>query len=494
MDQKGVRSLKNFIQRHLGMIKTIGGVFFLVITFAAIMGVNSTVGIEKDKTSEPDKLVPASTSAAAAKNSAKIKIKEEKPSQPSEQERKSALIEEADLFAASYDYDKAMETIKTWPDYGNDPVLKNKLMDYETVKATLVEVDLNEVTHVFYHSLVVDPQRCFANQENDRQAAGNNQWMTTIEEFKKITQEMYNRGYVLVSIHDLAQETTAADGNRVFAPGKIMLPPGKKAFVLSVDDLSYYHSYVGYGFASKMILKDGKLKNEYINENGETEIGDFDVVPILDRFIEEHPDASYRGARGSIALTGYNGILGYRTDQSYQDVPVDLDADKAVWLQEHAAFSLDQERAEAKRVADAMKAEGWEFANHTWGHLKVGEASLERLIADTQKWKQNVEPIVGSTDTIIFAHGEDLQQWGDYDKSNEKFQYFYQEGFRFFCNVDSNQYQFHMGDTYIRQGRRNLDGYRIYFNAIGEMNSLSDLFDANQVIDPLRPPVHRLEN
>ena len=45
-----------------------------------------------------------------------------------------------------------------------------------------------------------------------------------------------------------------------------MLPPGKKAYVLSLDDLSYYHSYDGRGIASKMVLdENGKPDCEYTN-------------------------------------------------------------------------------------------------------------------------------------------------------------------------------------------------------------------------------------
>lgn len=488
MDKKGVSSKKKARQQNL--IKALGSVVVLAVIVAAIFGLKSVVSIDKKESEDDSKAVAASTNAVNDKE--KVEPKDEEPSVSDQEMMKTALVEEADLLAASYDYDNAIEKIKTWPDYEKDSTLTGKITEYETTKASCVEVNLDEVTHVFYHSLVVDPVKCFSNQDSDAQAAGNNQWMTTVDEFKKITQEMYDRGYVLVSLHDLAQETTDESGNTVFEKGKIMLPPGKKAFVLSIDDLSYYHSYDGYGYASKMILVDGKPKNEYINDSGAVEVGDFDVVPILDSFIEEHPDAAYQGAKGIIALTGYNGVLGYRTDQSYQDAPDDLYADKVAWLQDNPDFSLEKEREEAKKVADAMKAEGWEFASHTWGHLRVGSSSLERLQTDTAKWKENIEPIVGPTDTIIFAHGEDLQGWGDYDKSNEKFQYFYNQGYRFFCNVDSNQYRLHVGDTYVRQGRRNLDGYRIYFNAIGEMDSVSDLFDAKEILDPLRPPVQRL--
>ncbi len=285
---------------------------------------------------------------------------------------------------------------------------------------------------------------------------------------------------MLVDLHDLVNETTDENGNVRMEKAELMLPPDKKAFVLSVDDLSYYHSYDGYGYASKMVLdEDGKPTCEYIQRDGTTVVGDYDVVPLMNKFIEEHPDASYRGARGTIALTGYNGILGYRTDITYQTVPADMNADKRKWLEEHPDFNLETER--------------WKFASHTWGHLKVGEASMERLRADTEKWKENVEPLVGGTDTIIFAHGQDLAEWTTgYTPDNEKYNYLKGQGFNYFCNVDSQQYAVQITDSYFRQGRRNLDGYRIYYNSIGEMDSLSDLFNASEVIDAKRPPVPRL--
>ncbi len=38
--------------------------------------------------------------------------------------------------------------------------------------------------------------------------------------------------------------------------------------------------------------------------------------------------------------------------------------------------------------------------------------SLERLQADTQKFKENVDPLIGETDMIIFAFGADLTEVG----------------------------------------------------------------------------------
>ena len=55
-----------------------------------------------------------------------------------------------------------------------------------------------------------------------------------------------------------------------------------------------------------------------------------------------------------IALTGYDGILGYRTDIAYK-THENLTADQQAWLDAHPDFNWDDECAEAKKVADAIK-------------------------------------------------------------------------------------------------------------------------------------------
>ena len=62
-----------------------------------------------------------------------------------------------------------------------------------------------------------------------------------------------------------------------------------------------------------MILdSQGKVTCEYVQQDGSTVTGDYDLVPILNRFIEEHPDFVYKNARPTLCLSGYNGILSGR--------------------------------------------------------------------------------------------------------------------------------------------------------------------------------------
>ena len=399
-------------------------------------------------------------------------------------QRKKDSIAEAERMALSYDYEGAIELIKSIEGYDQDADLIAKIANLEAEKSTLVPVNMNEITHIFYHSLVVDPERGFAG--NDSAAAGFKQWMTTVYEFNQITQAMYDNGYVIVDLHDLVTQTVDADGTVHFKTNQIYLPEGKKPVVLSLDDLSYYHSYDGRGMASKMVLDaNGEPTCEYMQADGMVVTGAYDCVPLLDQFIAQHPDASYKGAKGTIALTGYNGILGYRTDIAYK-TGENLTSDQSAWLAAHPDFNWDNECAEAKKVAEAIKANGWEFASHTWGHMAIGDAGMERIKADTEKWKAYVEPLVGPTDTIIFAHGQDLGDWTGYAADNEKFLYMKSQGYNYFCNVDSAQYFLQIRDNYVRMGRRNLDGYRLWNDVHGSVNRTSDLFDASQILDSAR--------
>lgn len=414
----------------------------------------------------------------------------ETQTQTETEDRAKKILEEAELLAAGYDYDAAIDKIKSMSGYEQKPELMKAVTEYTTAKAGCVAVDVDTVPHIFYHSLVNAPEIAFdAVTQGQQQAEGMNAWMTTIDEFDKITQQMYDNGYVFVRLRDLVTETKDAEGNVTFTRNEnLMLPPGKKPVVLSVDDLSYYHSYEKASYPDKLVLDaGGSVKCHYVKPDGTEETGDFDVVPRLNAFLEKHPDGAYRGARGMIALTGYDGVLGYRTDTAYK-TGENLGTDQSAWLAANPAFNWNAEVAEAKKIAEAVKESGWEFASHTWGHLSVTNKTVDELKTDNEKWVETVQNIVGPVDTIIFAHGNDIGDWHDYSPDNEKFQYFKSAGYNYFCNVDGSvPYWVQIRENYVRQGRINLDGYMLYRASQGQTDVISQMFDAKQVFDPKRP-------
>ncbi|MFR8548237.1 MAG: hypothetical protein ACLVEV_06400, partial [Lachnospiraceae bacterium] len=163
------------------------------------------------------------------------------PAEPSTENASDAssgsVLEQARYLAAGYDYDGAIELLKTVPSYESDPEISAAISEFETAKASCVAVDVTTVPHIFYHSLINDTDRAFnVSVLGQGQVDGMNAWMTTIEEFDKITQTMYDNGYVFVRLRDLVVESTDANGNVTFSPNtNLMLPPDKKAVVLSID-------------------------------------------------------------------------------------------------------------------------------------------------------------------------------------------------------------------------------------------------------------------
>lgn len=382
-----------------------------------------------------------------------------------------SLLSRARTLAAGYDYDGAVELLRSDSEYAADPQVLEAIAGYETTKEGLVRANVGKVTHVFFHSLIVDNKKAF---DGDADEKGYNQVMTTVGEFNKILQTMYDKGYVLVRLHDLAYETTDENGNTVMKAGDIMLPEGKIPFVMSQDDLCYYPYMTGDGFATRMIIgENGKPTCEMKMDDGSVSVGSYDLVPILEDFIQEHPDFSYKGARAVLAFTGYEGILGYRTAGSYADSP-----------------TYEQDRQEAAKVAQCLKDNGWELASHSWGHLNLGTIDMERFKKDVDKWEKEVDSLIGPTDIILYPFGADIGDWHPYTTENERYNYLHSVGFRYFCNVDSNEYWVQIGDDFLRQGRRNLDGYRMWKDITAEDPSrrkLDDLFRAEDVFDKDRP-------
>lgn len=401
------------------------------------------------------------------KNSKPNKIKEEKT-------QKEQLLAQAKVSAEQYDYQKSITLLKQ-SDISKDVDIQSAIDTYEKQMKNLVTwPDNSQISHLFFHSLIVDPSKAF---DGDDMTQGYEDYMVTTNEFKKIINQLYERGYVLLNLENIAK----LDKKGKMVNQDIKLPPGKKPMILSQDDVSYYEYMKNDGFAKNLTLDaNGNVTNTYVNEKGKAVQGAYDLVPIVDNFVKKHPDFSYKGAKGIISLTGYSGVLGYRTSES--DYGPNSD-------EPNPNIKKDQQQAE--KVANALKKEGWRFASHTWGHLNAKEVSLDHLKKDTFKWKKEVEPIVGPTDTIIFAFGSDIGDWKQY--SNDKYHYLKSQGFNYYANVDASKaYWSQLGPDYFRQARINVDGLRMREALTGENNVLKQFFDVKQSFDSLRPTAKKL--
>lgn len=189
------------------------------------------------------------------------------------------VLAEAKHLAAQYDYDKAIAAVTGFAGWENVPELQQAKADFEAQKAQAVRyADPTTIPHIFFHTLIADTARAF---DGDPEQGGYNQFMATIKEFNAVLQSLYERGFVLVDIHDVAGPQQQADGSTKYVAGDIYLPAGKKPIVLSQDDVCYYEYMTdsdsdgkpdkgGDGFASRLLVKDGKLTCEYVDADGQT--------------------------------------------------------------------------------------------------------------------------------------------------------------------------------------------------------------------------------
>ena len=438
-------------------------VLFLILLIAGV-----AFGVKKLRGAKPDKPESSVTETAEGAGG-------ENPEETVSEVTKTALeeiMEKAERLSLMYDYDEAIRLISENEEASASEEGKAAVAKYEELKAACVRQDISQITHVFFHILIPEDSmdKVF---DGDREQRGYNLVMTTETEFRRILQSMYDRGFVLVRLHDMAYEVDDPEnGGKKMVEGDIMLPEGKKGFVMSQDDVCYYEYMEDDGFANRLVIgEDGRVTTQRDYEDGTSDIGSYDLIPILNDFIDEHPDFSYRGAKAVIAVTGYNGVFGYRTDTAYEGVNPNIEEDKK----------------KVTEIARALRADGWELASHSWGHRYYGQISMSDLQADNGKWQERVAPLIEGSDIIIYAFGDDVADWHPYKTENERFMLLWRSGFRYFCNVDSNRVWVQKGNDYLRQGRRNLDGQRMWQDLSTGSDHLSDLFDVKEVFDQGRP-------
>ena len=326
------------------------------------------------------------------------------------------------------------------------------------------------VEHLFFHPVVAYPELAF---DGDAEANGIDDYMVTADEYKKILQSVYDRGYILVDIADVWSETTDENGNAKMVRNTLYLPEGKKPLILSFDDTNYYEYMLSNGFAWKLIIgDDGKIASYGKDPQGNDVVSrDLDAIPILDKFVEEHPDFSPFGAKGCLSLTGYEGILGYRTQ-----------TDTKSWTDEQEA-NRQKEREAVKPIIAELKRTGWTFGSHTWGHTRLGGSkSLDTIQADTQRWADEVGSLVGPTNVLFYPHGE-RPDGDDWQKTGPIFRYLQSQGFRIFCSVGINSFSYIKKDiSAVICDRLHPDGTTLR-GTDKVLGWYSQFYDARDIID-----------
>lgn len=375
------------------------------------------------------------------------------------QEEVDTLLDKAGKLYHGYDYQAAIDAIDSFSgDVYEFPDLLEIRDNAATAQQSLVAwSDPTKIVNLGFHILVADGAKAFADKENGTMYKWN---FLTVSEFSAILEQLYAGGYVLVDLDDVITRVTLADGTTSYSANTIYLPQGRTPIMISQTQVNYYSYMVdtnddgapdqSTGFAYQLTPD---LKNKILTIDGEL-TGNYDLVPILEDFIAKHPDFSYRGARATIGVNGYDGVLGYRNKQL----------------------------GDAEAVVNALRAAGYTIACNTYANKAYGLIGPESISKDLTGWTDNIKPIVGNVDVLCFAKNSDIAEAGlDYD--GEKYQVLKDAGFRWYLGFcEDGEPWVNIGADYVRIGRLMVTG-----NAMSITPELYEgLFDVATVMDSVR--------
>lgn len=312
--------------------------------------------------------------------------------------------------------------------------------------------------------LIIRPDVAF---DGDGYAATADDAMMTATEFSRMIEQLYANDFILID-SDLIY-----DQDRSLRP--LMLPPGKKPLVLVIDALNYYASRRETGNAWDLSLnEEGEVCAVYPDEQGSLTLDrNGEMIGLLDQFVREHPDFSLNGAKGTLSLTGYEGIFGKVTDPNQLE-----DRNRALLENGHAAVDLSADdmaaaREEVRAIIDRLHSTGWRFASSTYGYINASQHPMERIVDDTGKWLDQVGTLTGPVTMLNYPNGAFIQG------SDDRAAWLREQGFILFAGQGTRAY-FYEGRDYYYVDKTPINGFTLRNS---EAYDLDRLFDAEVVYD-----------
>lgn len=375
------------------------------------------------------------------------------------------LLLQAQAAAENYDFEQAAAIVAAFSGNRADfPQLESAYQSYlETINSMVVWDDPTKVPTLSFHVLIADAAMAYADSQYGASYQKN---FITVAQCRAILEQLYENGYVLVDFSDVYDEVyDESTGKTQYAAHTLSLPQGKKPLLLVQTQVNYYtymtsgsKDGVSDGFADRLCVDEsGNFYNEMTLTDGSQVTGAYDLVPVLEEFVQAHPDFSYHGARAILAVTGYDGIFGYRIHSSS--------------LSDEA---LAAEQAEATHLVTALRGAGYRIACYTYENLNYGKQTAAQIQEDLQKWTTEIVPFLGGVepDILVYAKEGDIATTDEL-YSGSKFNVLYNAGFRVFMSVGSTGYS-QIGDRYLRHNRLPVTGNYLRSHA----DWYEDLFDA----------------
>lgn len=386
----------------------------------------------------------------------------------------SLLMDEVNLYMSGNKYYSAVLILdRLFDAFPNETEIQEKLQICNEKLPDNLVVWEDLVENIAVRPLVVDPKTAKDGPYKQYAETG----LLTTGEFESLLMELYKNDYVLVSsglFNDYPEDFS-----------NVVVPKGKKPLILIFEQYQYSVAHLESGTAAQLVYdqaEDRFLSRMEANKR-ETEVKYADAVTILEKFLQEHSDFSFDGAKALIALNTDENVLGYTiNEEQTQNIiqkRANLELEPYILTDKSEAQKVqfyNLQMAELRTLLQALQNHGYFFANATYSGAMLNTLSYEDFEAEITKWESIMHPFIGSVDALLYPSGSHV-----YDQA-EKIEFILDSGYCNFYSESPSIYNFYAED-YIHFDYVAFNGNSL---SNSESRGLSRFVDVDQVMEDWR--------
>ncbi|MBO4604248.1 MAG: hypothetical protein J5657_02970 [Clostridiales bacterium] len=378
------------------------------------------------------------------------------------------LIGECEHMLEKYKFYSAEKVLSDMAEiFPEDDIINNALLEATSNTVETTEYK-GKIPVLCVRNLICDTDTAFKRP----QSGSDNDYYITVNEFRAILEELYANDYILVD-----PLTYAGMENETYMVERpLTIPVGKKPVVIMIDNLTYGLATVGDGVCTKLTLNDkGEILSEYTTGDGEVKSGrEYEAIGILDSFVSQHPDFSFDGVKGTIAVSGFESVFGYVVSRNQADYRQKTSESMGL---DPVSYTDDEIKANCKTVSNiaaALKDNGWQFASNTYAFFNSAKnEKIDSIKKDTQLWLDEIGSLLGEVHMISYPNGNYIPG------SDERAEYLKSKGFRVYFGTGTEPYTTY-GYNYLYYDRIMVSSWTL------SKYNFKAFFDKSKIMDPAR--------
>lgn len=126
-----------------------------------------------------------------------------------------------------------------------------------------------------------------------------------------------------------------------------------------------------------------------------------------------------------------------------------------------------------KQIAGRLTETGWSIACAGYSHSYMNGMTVDSLARDIEQWLEEAGTLTGTVDILFYPYGAEVSYPSD------QLNYLLDSGFVYLCGLWADRDYWELGEGYMRQTRRFIDGYTL----VNVPEYFTDFFDVSELLD-----------